>query len=488
MKSTVIVCSLCSILFAFSVDAQQTCCPREVAITDVGEGTLDWTIESVLHQDAKNSDCHEYDFMSISAVKSIQELDDEIGKLYGADPDPEAQKALAELLWFDYLLQGDLVTTEAPEGPDTSTLQLRFFDPHRGEVVKEGRTSWSGTAGFGQDAVGALVVTFLPLDELMYDYERIPEKATVRPARDPIEAGERMTIHVRNVVDSKNRPSQPWQWILARAEKGKILNGEPQGEGFRRFEVGDGSIELSYRAPDICKNQTETIMIYNSCNNDPRMNVNFIPEREIITGSFEIHCVPKTAWKGTITYTRSYNQVQKGPGPHGRTVENHEIVNEKADLEVHGWTFSHSYDGSIGTDLYYEGEDGSLTGTYSGTYKKIVTIEDPEEGTVTMTDTALCQAMIQDSGYLLINNEEMRSSLDFGLSYVGDEPCHGTTVISTPRGSQTLDFDWDQFETFAGLGFLESSISAKNPRAVTGSYSLPEWGITWTWNLRFSGP
>jgi hypothetical protein len=487
MKSTKIVCLFCSILFAFTLHAQQTCCPREVATTKMNEGRLDWTVESVLHPDAKNSDCHHYDIMSISGVESLRKIVDEIGKLYGADPDPEAQKALAELLGFDYLFRGDFVTTEGPEGPGTSTLQLQFFDHHRGEVVKEGRTSWSGSAGFGQDAVRALVMTFLPLDELMYDYERIPEKATVRPSRDPIEAGERMTIHVRNVMDAENRASQPWQRILARAEKGKILNGEPQGEGFRRFEVGEGSIDMSYRAPDTCKNQTETITIYNSCNNDPRVNVNFLPEREIVIGSFDIHCTPKTTWTGSITYARNYNQVDTQPGPNNTTVRNHEIVTEKADLVVHGWSYSHSYDGSVGTDLYYEGEEGSVTGTYSGTYKKIVTIQSPEE-TATITDTAFCQATIRDSGYLLINNEEMRSSLDFGVSFVGDEPCRGTTVYSGSRGTETVDFDWDQYETFAGLGFLEASIATKNPKTVTGSYSLPEWDITWTWNLSLSGP
>ena len=161
-------------------------------------------------------------------------------------------------------------------------------------------------------------------------------------------------------------------------------------------------------------------------------------------------------------------------------------MSEKADFDVHGWPFSHSYDGSVGTDLYYEGEEDSLTGSYSGTYEKVTTIQSPEGGGA-ITDTARCQATIRDSGYLVINNEEMKASLEFGTSFGGDEPCHGKTVYSGSRGSHTMDFDWDQFETFAGLGFLESSIPGKNPQTVTGSYSLPEWGITWTWNLSLSG-
>jgi hypothetical protein len=167
-------------------------------------------------------------------------------------------------------------------------------------------------------------------------------------------------------------------------------------------------------------------------------------------------------------------------------VEHHEIVSEDADFVVHGWPFSHSYEGSVGTDLYYEGDEDSLTGSYSGTYKKIVTIESPD-GLATITDTAFCQATIRDGGYLVINNEEMRAHLELGLATIEEEPCRGTTVYSGPSGSFTAEFDWDQFETFAGMGFLESSIPAKDPRTVSGSYSLPGWGITWTWNLTLSG-
>jgi len=61
-------------------------------------------------------------------------------------------------------------------------------------------------------------------------------------------------------------------------------------------------------------------------------------------------------------------------------------------------------------------------------------------------------------------------------------------VYSGSRGTETVNFDWDQYETFAGLGFLEASIPTKNPKTVAGSYSLPEWDITWTWNLSLSGP
>jgi hypothetical protein len=424
--------------------------------------------------------------MSLEGLEELRQMVDAIGSLYGAGPDPESQKIVSKLLDLDYLFRGELSTTGGTEGAVGHALKMQLFDHHRGETVKEGSATWIGTVSDGLDAVRDLATTFLPLDELMFDYERIPETATVDPERDPIEAGDRMTVHVREIVDNEDRPSQPWQWILAKAEKGRILNGEAQGEGFRRFEVGDGSVNLSYKAPDACKKQTDTITIYNSCNNDTRTVVNLIPEREIAVRSFEIRCVPKNTWTGTITYARSYNKTNIEEGPNNSTVKMQEIVSENAHFDVHGWPFSHEYEGSVGTDLYYEGEEDSLTGSYSGKYKKITTVRTPE-GTSTITDTASCQAVIRDSGYLAINNEEMRAYLEPGVTFVGDEPCHGQSVYSGPRGSFTMEFDWDQLETFAGLGYLESSIPAKNPRTVTGSYSVPNFGITWTWNLSLSG-
>jgi hypothetical protein len=390
------------------------------------------------------------------------------------------------MLDLDYLFRGELSTVGGTEGPASHTLRMQFFDHHRGETVKEGSAAWTGIVSDGLDEVRELARTFLPLDELMVDYERIPETASVEPEKDPIANADRMTVQVRDIMDSRDRPSQPWQWILVQVEKGRILNGEAQGEGFRRFEVGGGSVDLSYKAPDACKKQTETIAIYNSCNNDMRTVVNLIPEKEIAVGSFEIRCVPKNTWTGTITYTRSYNKTNFEQGPDNSTVKMQKIVMEKADFDVHGWPFSHEYEGSVGTDLYYEGEEDSVTGTYSGTYKKITTIR-TAEGTSTITDSALCQAVIRDSGYLVVNDEEMRAYLEVGTSFVGYEPCRGQSVYSGPRDSFTMEFHWDQLETFAGLGYLEFYIPAKNPRTVTGSYSLPNLGITWTWNLSLSG-
>jgi hypothetical protein len=106
--------------------------------------------------------------------------------------------------------------------------------------------------------------------------------------KDPILAGEQMTITVKNIKDADSKPSQPWQRILVKAEKGKILNGKPKAE-YRVFEVGSGTIEISYQAPAACKHDVEKITIMNSCVIDPKKNPS--PEKEIATKKFAIFCV-----------------------------------------------------------------------------------------------------------------------------------------------------------------------------------------------------
>ena len=277
----------------------QTCCQRTIAILPIGDTGLANAFESPLHRDCAKSDCHPYDIMSLRGREELERLIEEIGRVSGAPPDPQAQKFFAGFLDLDYLFVGNLITSEAEGTGEHYTLKMQYFDHHHGQVVKQGQTSWTGFVSDGLDAVRTLATTFLPLDELMYNYERIPERASVDPEKNPIMAGKKMTIHVRDIVDNESRSSQPWQRILVKVEKGEILNGTPQ-DGYRVFEVGDGTIDLIYKAPEECRKQTETITIYNSCNNDPRTVVNFIPEQEIASEKFDILC---DRWEGTVTYT-----------------------------------------------------------------------------------------------------------------------------------------------------------------------------------------
>ncbi len=290
--------SLCVVsLLSLPAAAQKTCCYRTVATPVLGDAYLTAAFQRPLHSDASGSECQHYDVISLEGLKDLRDIVDQIGEVSGAPVDPESQPWMEQLLDMDYLFRGALLVSAGAGIGDHYTLDVKFFDHHHGETVKQGQVSWRGFPRDGLDAARQLARSFLPLDELMYDHERTPESARLEPERDPIEAGETMGVRLMNLRDGKGREPKPWQRVMVKAEKGKILNGKPRYE-YRVFDVGSGEIEVEYEAPDDCRNDTETITVHNSCVTSPFLEP--IPEDEITRTSFRIGC---NRWKGTITYT-----------------------------------------------------------------------------------------------------------------------------------------------------------------------------------------
>jgi len=259
------------IIFGNSAVAQQTCCMRIVGTQITGP--------SAPARFAKAA----WDSVFTS-------------RMYGGGPllkCPEIEMSISKT-FMEYRFAGTLTVEETPR-MQSSMLHMQLVDIHRGSVVKEGRIAWhcvdqrvGACSQTQKDNVMTLAKSFHPLDELIYNYERIPERATIKPEKDPIMAGKKMTVHLTDIRDSKGATPQPWQRILVKAKKGKILNGKPQGE-YRVFKVGGGVIDLNYKAPDKCKKDTETITVYNTCVIDPNSVVT--PEREIGKKTFEIFCI-----------------------------------------------------------------------------------------------------------------------------------------------------------------------------------------------------
>ncbi|GAB6184176.1 hypothetical protein [Thermodesulfovibrio hydrogeniphilus] len=201
----------------------------------------------------------------------------------------------AQYIEYLFLLSYSVTGTgDPPKGYDVK-INLELIDIGHQTTVKSGQRAFSCIPREPLECVRArikntknLAKTFQPLDKLLYDYERIPENLEFELEKEPIMAGETMTIKLKNIRDANGKPSKHWQRILVKAEKGKILNGTPYDE-YRIFTVGNGIIEIQYQAPAPCRNDKEKITIYNTCEIRPGQNP--IPEREIATKAFDIFCV-----------------------------------------------------------------------------------------------------------------------------------------------------------------------------------------------------
>ena len=188
----------------------------------------------------------------------------------------------------------------------TWKLTLDLVDSARGTVVRSGSTTWRGTC-FGGDAIAAVIDLvnrrFMPLDDTIYDYERIPDSATVVPDSPRIEAGTEATFSITEIKDQKGRQSAPFERLFVTVDKGRVVNGFDKAPE-KVFEVGPaGVVQIRYRAPDQCRDQTANLQVFNSCNiNDGLFST--LPEKPLTTAEIQIHCTPKWQWRGTLSLGR----------------------------------------------------------------------------------------------------------------------------------------------------------------------------------------
>lgn len=268
----------------------------------------------------------EYGEQSWEGRAELDKIIEDIGEAVGVPPDPTAREAFKKLLDVEYIWKGTLTLNRIDElepgyweegylgkpnyVPGQAygdwTLHMKLINVHFDEVVKQGQTSWTGSAsGSGIGAVKNLARSvFSPVDDLIYDYEHIPWSCEVDPEEDEISVGDKMSITIKDIKDSKGREPKPWQRIVVKLEKGEITNGTKLGdEGFYAFLAGDGKVEVKYKAPEDCKDSgTEKVTVYNSCDWGqewvrPMRVTN--EQREIGEGEFEITC----DWEGTIEST-----------------------------------------------------------------------------------------------------------------------------------------------------------------------------------------
>jgi hypothetical protein len=310
--------------------AEPDCCLRTVGtivqVTYTGTeeggsfsaGALENTVDSQ-HLSPALCDCPlRVDFLSIEGVAELRKLVEAISATMGVPP--EHVDPLSD---FDYLLKG---TANRDSTTGVYTLTLSLVDHVHGQVVRKGQTSWhlskDESLAESLEKVRDLSRRFRPLDDVLHQYEGKPVSARLKPEEEVIGTGQEMQISLSQIRDSYRKAAKPWQYVVVQVEKGELTNGIIQFESYR-FHVGDGQVTLAYKAPDECKDQTETITVYNSCQSEPLPAGNIVPEDKIASTQFKIRCIRGTfdfLWKGTtegraggITIVNKYAESGKVP-------------------------------------------------------------------------------------------------------------------------------------------------------------------------------
>ncbi len=292
-----------TIMASYSLAAQQSCCFRTAGTLPVPMPPGQEVDESSMIVDKFDKglsgsgliDCPlPVDIMSSAGLEVLNNFI----KACGAQADPKLKQVRAKLHGFaidDYAFKGTLTAANVQKIGDELygdfTLNMKLLDKCRGQVIEERQTSWYGWIHNGSDEITALGQTFMPLDDLIHDYEGIPESVDIVPEKDEVGLEETITINLQNITDSKGRAPKPWQRLLVKAEEGQILNGVEQGGGIHVFEAGNGSVVVQYKAPEACPaEKKDTITVENSCSLCPLPAMNFIPEQEIASKEITLAC------------------------------------------------------------------------------------------------------------------------------------------------------------------------------------------------------
>ncbi len=308
------------IALPFSAAAQETCCPRTIVVPpvpmpegesyDYGGMMASAFVGPLLVPSVIARDCPTVDFLSYEGSIVLDRLVDAFGEVSGVKPDPDAQR-LKELLngvTSDYVFLGT-IEAENSQVVDGQlfghfTLEMGLYQncPSHYELVQQEAAMWDGSnytiAGEGgvigrvsEPVIENLANRFMPINQILYDYERLPEISEIVPEEEEVKTGHQIAIELAGIVDGKGRPSKPWQRVLVTVEQGEILNGVKQPSGHHVFEVGGGSVTVQYKAPDQCpEDKTDTVTVQNTCSLCPDMVINLIPEREIATKDITILC------------------------------------------------------------------------------------------------------------------------------------------------------------------------------------------------------
>ena len=344
----------------------ESCCDRDIGTPRVQMPTdqyTDWGgfmevsseqffFESPVRENLWDECPIEITFKHIDGLMDWYNLINKIDSIYYKKVDPlqiESQKKLEEL---DYLIIGTITPEKitgkteiwCEEGYEPGSevcwggnligsfrFKWELIDNHHNKaVVKSLETSWDGEIhdymGYAKpgdkktyfDKITEVTKSVANLDEVINDYEQMPLSCKVKleDDLDYVENGETIKINLNEINDFKGRTAKEWQYLMVKVDKGKITNGIPcrdcgrGDEEYKIFEVGDGKVEINYKAPDECKNQKEKIYIYNTCEHrvyKAEWSDSFNPKKEIANKEFDIICT-----RGYIEY--NHEIVVANPG------------------------------------------------------------------------------------------------------------------------------------------------------------------------------
>ena len=345
----------------------------------------------------------------------------------------------------------------------------------------------------------------IPIQNLLWQFEQTPTGCQVLPEEISVKQEETKEIILTDFL-GQSGPSKPFNRVVVKVDEGEILNGEQLSSDpkARVFKVGNGIISVTYKAPDSCKEEEDTLYVYNSCDIAKEALISLSETEirdEIAQKKIEIEC--EWEWAGEITFQRNANvnlsgPVEGGQGKCERKINCDLTINSKLKtVSVSTRTKRMRHKGNttapftLSADFRNEGieEDGTKyisEKTFPDHSDTITSSYDPVKGGGGVTLNVYKDSMTYDLTVLLSTKHTGTSTIAFGDSVLN--------ITEVP-------YEWS-------IKIIKEFEGQTDGEVITGSWTAPacrsstveecwiswpdipyilggeECGSTWTWNLR----
>ncbi len=318
----------------------------------------------------------------------------------------------------------------------------------------------------------------LPLEEMLWKFEKTPDSCEIEPDKDEVEPEEKIEVQLTDFVDIEGEGSREFNRILVDADEGTIHGGTPLkvNPNMHVFVLGDGEITFTYEAPDSTEKEEDTIRVYSSCE---ILTPKEQPLEETWTheqiANKTIRIKRPTGWTGTIT---------------GSRLDTDSYSDTVGDSTVIGsWTAGE--DISIRASLQYEQAGmigdmftGTSDGTYSLSFEKTEEIYTEGQLFATRKVSIHCGgALDPDPTRIHLDWDKQRGTYEIDAN-IYLPVCEGTEETVLFDGSTMV---WEAYSTqhFLGEGAPFYWRGTTDGKTITGTAEGA--GKTWTYTFEYHG-
>jgi len=160
---------------------------------------------------------------------------------------------------FDFAASWDQTGTYDQQGQQTDDTHIFYYATDiAGEEHSVETTEGKNKITKVKDLYWSFQVT------TFFHESRKPEKLMVLPDPIKVKVGDSMKIRLTNIVDAEGKPLDPNEQLMVSVDKGSITNGMPLG-AYKVFDVLEGSVDVTYQAPNDLSVNIDNIKIHNLC-------------------------------------------------------------------------------------------------------------------------------------------------------------------------------------------------------------------------------